>query len=66
MLARHAKLEKTIEGQTDTTNTASMNQRLAKMRATAVRAALIELYRMESGRLTVIGRPGSSSENGRR
>jgi outer membrane protein OmpA-like peptidoglycan-associated protein len=56
MLAQHAEMKLTIEGPTDSTGTASMNQRLSEMRATAVRTALIELYRIESGRLTAVGR----------
>lgn len=55
MLARHAKVNLTLEGSIDCTGTASMTQRLEEMRATAVRAALIELYRIESGRLSAVG-----------
>ena len=59
MLARHAKMNLTLEGPDDCTGTASMTQRLSEMRATAVRAALIEWYRIESGRLTAVGRGAS-------
>ena len=59
MLAQHAEMKLTIEGHTDSTGTASMNHRLAEMRATAVRAALIEWYRVESGRLIAVGRGGT-------
>ena len=42
MLAQHAEMKLTIEGHSDSTGTASMNERLSEMRATAVRRALIE------------------------
>lgn len=62
MLAQHPQWNLTIEGHTDSTGTASMNQRLSEMRASAVRRALIELYRIESGRLSAVGKPAASNQ----
>jgi outer membrane protein OmpA-like peptidoglycan-associated protein len=62
MLAQHPQLNLPIEDRTDSTGMASMSQRLSEMRASAVRRALIELYRIETGRLTLVGQgPGKPS-----
>lgn len=55
MLTEHADLQLMIEGHTDNTGSASVNQTLSEQRAAAVKAALVEHFSVEAARLATAG-----------
>jgi outer membrane protein OmpA-like peptidoglycan-associated protein len=55
MLTEHPDLKLTIEGHTDSVGEAAANQELSIRRAAAVKAYLVEKYRIDGARLTSVG-----------
>lgn len=55
MLAEHADLKLTIEGHTDDVGAAAANQALSEKRAEAVRAFLVETYKVDAARIAAKG-----------
>ena len=59
ILARHADWRGTLEGHTDSIGTATANKVLSERRVEAVRARLVEQYKVDSARLRVVGHGAS-------
>ena len=59
ILARHADWAATLEGHTDSIGSAAANKVLSERRVEAVRARLVEQYKVDSARLRVVGHGAS-------
>ena len=55
MLAQHGEMKLAIEGHTDNVGAAAANQSLSEKRAAAVKAYLVQTFRIDAARLTAQG-----------